>query len=676
MLVRICTSTSFTVLDIQTVALAEGYVTPDPYGMEHDSIPDHGYQQPANTAAADYSLQHATSPNDSYNETTLSNSPTANHHQRDLTQNIAIGPSAWIQRYYSNPGIGTPDPIGFARTMQSSPGEATATVDPRHLSLSHHSSQTNVHTVLQHASDNWTDEFTDPDLTADYGYVENTSRYPPPEPPPSLLDSPYYNHWSLEPHYADFNDGPTGGVESLFAGSDPLSCSPSTSYPPTSYYSQHHITPVEEPDWDDCIAPYTQASTPETTYDLKAKSRRPPPAKRGKTRESSLQRSSPGISVDCSEPNCKRRFRLTATNSLQLCKRHQDKYNRNHAGPPTFQYLPYINSFDAARQTVYVRLDPLNLEEDDVDQANDGDFWVNLFINAANTPYVEGSDYHEFHARQQTVYNGKAYKEFDDEKVNVRMRFLYQAALTFHNGGDSVYPRGGDNEGYGDGYTPLKFSDRLNTIVGILTLDKRVCMDVIEGRGVIAFVKNPQRYEKRKTQNKDSNEKKQRKQQLGDLVEQKRAAKRKAKGKESGDSEEDSEEYSEDERSAGEEQHNGAAAFNTPASLNTALDADGGYEPSSPPAQLTGKKRKRQTPSRTATAPTSRPSKKAKTTVAKQKVRDLAATTPDHALQLVDNGEAIEATSHPLDAGDNEDVRDGAEDEINLNDFLGGYVQH
>jgi hypothetical protein len=247
------------------------------------------------------------------------------------------------------------------------------------------------------------------------------------------------------------------------------------------------------------------------------------------------------------------------------------KYDRNHAEPPTFTFPAGIGDYQAAKDKIYPPQSPLCVDGERLSREaceHYANAMVQRFVEAASTPYEGGSAYHEFHTRQQKVFNGKGFK---DEEVNIRLRFLYQAAVVLHTGGETVYPEGGDNGGYGRPDKTLKFLDRVNKIVEILKTDKRVCMDVIEGRGVSAFVANPDKYEKRKTQNKDSNERKQRKQQLGDKIQMKR----KAKGRAVEESDVDSDEWSGGERDEDEEEgiEDGAGAtsasiWQTPMSMN------------------------------------------------------------------------------------------------------------
>ena len=230
-------------------------------------------------------------------------------------------------------------------------------------------------------------------------------------------------------------------------------------------------------------------------------------------------------SVKCGEPNCTRNYRPTNPDQ-RFCTRHQDKYDRNNAPHATFWLMEDVDS-TVAHDEVYPQCNGISPVDndgsgDDVDARLEVE-WMRDLLAAVSKPYLGGGENEAFRIRQQGVYNGKRY---DNRTVNIRMRLLFQAALTFHRGGKAVYPRGGDNDGYGNPDESLIFSERMREIIKILQEDKRVCMDIIEGRGVTALVANPLKYEKRKTQNKQSNETKQKKQRLGEEVEEERRQKR------------------------------------------------------------------------------------------------------------------------------------------------------
>lgn len=137
--------------------------------------------------------------------------------------------------------------------------------------------------------------------------------------------------------------------------------------------------------------------------------------------------------------------------------------------------------------------------------------WTVRFHRAAMTPYVgegeAGEDPYKL-VNHQKVFNRKAMRrgnhEYMEEMICARISLLFPIALRYHEGGPAIYSIGGDNSGYHED-TRIKFADRLALIESILRVNKRVVMDVIEGRGVEAFVRGPQEYDKRKRTNKRGN---------------------------------------------------------------------------------------------------------------------------------------------------------------------------
>ena len=236
-----------------------------------------------------------------------------------------------------------------------------------------------------------------------------------------------------------------------------------------------------------------------------------------------------------------------------LCTRHQQQWKRHHEAPPPVIYESGVNFSSVARDNIYPDRGPLQGPEEEItkDECQSRvETIVRGFIDAVNLSYPQPgkeSACHEFHLQQQKVFNGNrhAKKGFTDRDVNIRMRALCEEIIVFHTGGRTVYPQGGDNAGYGEPNKKLTFNERVKQIADLIALDKRVCMDVIEGRGVTALVENPEKFEKRKTQNKDSNAKKQEKQRLGDQLQAKQEAKGKGKTKVNVDEEDD--DYSDNE---------------------------------------------------------------------------------------------------------------------------------
>ena len=184
---------------------------------------------------------------------------------------------------------------------------------------------------------------------------------------------------------------------------------------------------------------------------------------------------------------------------------------------------------------VYPVHPPLNYdndgEEDDfLQHLGHENFWVAHFLAAANSSYTRGDESaksqdkekiadrqrkHINAVKQQQLYNYKPHEDsskdfYTNEWVNARMRLLFREILVYHQGGRSIYGIGGHNNGYGED-RKLKFTARLRVIVEAMRADKRVVMDVIEGRGVAALAMNPKRFADRKNSNNKCNENKKRK---------------------------------------------------------------------------------------------------------------------------------------------------------------------
>ncbi|KAM0715904.1 hypothetical protein Q7P37_008418 [Cladosporium fusiforme] len=216
---------------------------------------------------------------------------------------------------------------------------------------------------------------------------------------------------------------------------------------------------------------------------------------------------------------CDKSFYVSKDPDKLRCTRCYDKHVKHSAGHTTYNFDPNAN-VDNAWLTLYPQIAPLGLAGDDVDVAKtfDQDYCRRL-IEAISQPYTSdqsGSKEDQQRVVQQTKLNRKPFDstQYRDDLVNARIRFLFQIALSYHAGGPSMYDTGGDNSGYGEDKT-MKFSDRMERIIQLLTTDKDIAMDVIEGRGVTALVHNPNKYERRKRDNKKSNDTKQDLQEKG-----------------------------------------------------------------------------------------------------------------------------------------------------------------
>lgn len=201
------------------------------------------------------------------------------------------------------------------------------------------------------------------------------------------------------------------------------------------------------------------------------------------------------------------------------CTRCYDKHVKHTAGHTTYIFDPEMTIEDAWKR-LYPTIQPLAAAGDDVEagKANEQDY-VRRLIEAVSIPYTSdesGSKENHQRVAQQAKLNKKPYDstQYRNDLVNARIRFLFKIALSYHDGGPSLYDLGGDNSGYGEDRT-MKFSERIERIIQLLRFDKDIAMDVIEGRGVTALVHNPNKYERRKRDNKKSNDTKQDLQEKG-----------------------------------------------------------------------------------------------------------------------------------------------------------------
>ncbi|KAK0345086.1 hypothetical protein LTR59_004393 [Friedmanniomyces endolithicus] len=234
-----------------------------------------------------------------------------------------------------------------------------------------------------------------------------------------------------------------------------------------------------------------------------------------------------------------KRFKATDFNQGLYCNKHTAQLNKDEiaAQPPIYvlDNRPEAGSAQSTIEKVYPVHPPLNYDNDGEDDdflqhLGNENFWVAHFIAAANSIYTRADESAESQdkekvadrqgkhinaVKQQQLYNYKPHEDsskdfYTNEWVNARMRLLFREVLVYHQGGRSIYGIGGHNNGYGED-RKLKFTARLRVIVEALRADKRVVMDVIEGRGVAALAMNPKRFADRKNSNNKCNENKKRK---------------------------------------------------------------------------------------------------------------------------------------------------------------------
>ncbi|OQO09510.1 hypothetical protein B0A48_04912 [Cryoendolithus antarcticus] len=229
-----------------------------------------------------------------------------------------------------------------------------------------------------------------------------------------------------------------------------------------------------------------------------------PSAKRPATAMSSyeLPQSATRVKRDCAD--CGKVFYNSQDISGLRCTRCQTKFIKNTASHTNYEYDPEMEA-DDAKALLHPQMPPLNHPNDDVDVQRwlSADY-MQALCEAVSTPYTENDTQCR---AQQTKMNKKPFDsdQYRSNLVNARLRILFETAVSYHAGGPTYYDIGGDNNGYGEDKNPT-FSQRLNHIIRLLRRNKDIAMDVIEGRGVTALVKNPDKYERRKRDNKKSND--------------------------------------------------------------------------------------------------------------------------------------------------------------------------
>ena len=216
---------------------------------------------------------------------------------------------------------------------------------------------------------------------------------------------------------------------------------------------------------------------------------------------------------------CEKPFYSSKDPNGLRCTRCYDKHVKHTAGHTTYVFDPDM-TIDHAWRRLYPNVEALAPAGDDVEAAKASELdYIRRLIEAVSIPYTSdssGSKEDQQRLAQQSKINRKPFDstQYRDDLVNARIRFVFHIAISYHAGGPSLYDLGGDNSGYGEDRT-LKFSERIERIIQLLRLDKDIAMDVIEGRGVTALVHNPNKYQRRKRDNKKSNDTKQDLQEKG-----------------------------------------------------------------------------------------------------------------------------------------------------------------
>ncbi|KJX97608.1 hypothetical protein TI39_contig477g00011 [Zymoseptoria brevis] len=260
-----------------------------------------------------------------------------------------------------------------------------------------------------------------------------------------------------------------------------------------------------------------------------------------------------GICLDCHKP-----FRLST--SPGRCKRCGQKYERRTALPPIFILDPEVPTLEAARNVLFPLVEGREVGESwdgvllsfgmEAEEEHGGmgrkqaedramEWGVQECLAGVNevcrppssaTGYGGGGEEEvqedpsttPWALNQQKTLNQKAKmlgnSLYSPSHVTARLRALMAEVLNFHASNEShgdqeveerrvFYPLGGDTLGYGEDLS-LGFRERVGVMREVLRRDKRVVMDVLEGRGVRGFVGAPWSYHKRKDSNNGCNEKK------------------------------------------------------------------------------------------------------------------------------------------------------------------------
>ncbi|KAK1808020.1 hypothetical protein LTR12_017626 [Friedmanniomyces endolithicus] len=324
--------------------------------------------------------------------------------------------------------------------------------------------------------------------------------------------------------------------------------------PPPNFPVQVPLAPTALPTLSDHWSAPLISSSPTHGFDASMQSMRRSTSESPQPRKASRKqaRASPWSTGDGENPVCSmcqlnrkkddktpKRFKATDYNQGMFCNKHTAQLNKDKIAAQPLIYVLDIRPEAANAQNTIEKVYPMHppLKYD-----NDGDeddfqqhlglenYWVAHFLEAANTVYtrldesMESQDKekvadrerkHINAVKQQQLYNYKPHEDsskdfYTNEWVNARMRLLFREVLVYHQGGRSIYGIGGHNNGYGED-RKLKFTARLRVIVEAMRADKRVVMDVIEGRGVAALAMNPKRFADRKNSNNKCNENKKRK---------------------------------------------------------------------------------------------------------------------------------------------------------------------
>lgn len=214
-------------------------------------------------------------------------------------------------------------------------------------------------------------------------------------------------------------------------------------------------------------------------------------------------------SVTCPRPAD---YRPGRYDGKKLCHRHGEQWDTRHSPHP--QWTPRVMETNMAIAMIRPNFQPplrYRMPDPTLEQHKNGlDDWTVRFHHAAMAPYrgeEGGTDPYRLLAHQTTFAQrarGRRDKDYREDKIQARISLLFPIARRYHEGGPAIYCDGGDNGGY-RANNDLNFLERLEAVEGVLKTNKKVVMDVIEGRGVEAFVRGPVDFDKRKKTNKKTN---------------------------------------------------------------------------------------------------------------------------------------------------------------------------
>ncbi|KAF2216853.1 hypothetical protein CERZMDRAFT_80877 [Cercospora zeae-maydis SCOH1-5] len=254
----------------------------------------------------------------------------------------------------------------------------------------------------------------------------------------------------------------------------------------------------------------------------------PEPERKSKRSRSTTTRNPNTIvmktSVNCVAPGCGRPFR-NRTHVLDLCNRCARKHDRHTAEAQPNNLDPSVPNMAIARSLIYPsqpgRGPPVSQDELAHILSHEDDY-IQRLLDAVNfvVPGGEGGNSKapglSWETRQQITFNQKLRMEGTSHKgaeglyrrslLTARLRALFLELHQFHTGTqESFYAIGGNNAGYNPD-TSMTFQERFESVREFLRTNKRMVMDVVEGRGVKSIVANPKGYNKRKVSNNACNE--------------------------------------------------------------------------------------------------------------------------------------------------------------------------